>query len=125
MESPTGCLLVPVQGRSSVRHRFPNVTEVFLFELSKKMKLKNITLCLLAFASITRADIVAQWSFPTGFDTTSPLPSVGSGAASRVGGTTGSQVVGTGSTDPVQPGSSWSTATYPAQGTANKTAGVK
>ena len=32
---------------------------------------------------------------------------------------------GNGSTDPVQPGTAWNTASYPAQGTANRTAGVK
>lgn len=89
------------------------------------MKLKNIVLCLLALASVARADIVAQWNFNGAFDTTSPLPSAGSGTASRVGGTTGTSVSGTGSTDPIQPGTAWSTATYPAQGTLNKTAGVK
>src|ERR1043166_5508975 len=127
MESSACRLLVPFLWRPALRRKFapePRFQD-FAFNSRDKMKLKNIALCLLAIACTARADIVAQWNFNGAFDTTSPLPSVGSGTASRVGGTTGSSVSGSGSTDPTQPGTSWSTATYPAQGTANKTAGVK
>jgi hypothetical protein len=76
--------------------------------------------------------IIAQWNFnsltadwtpPTGVTT----PSIGNGSASLVGGTT--QTFATGSaTDPANSGtdnSGWNTASYPSQGTGNKTAGVQ
>jgi hypothetical protein len=88
------------------------------------MKFKNIALCLLALVSTARADIVAQWNFNGTLDVVSPLPSTGSGTASRVGGTSATSVGGS-ANDPGSLNNAWNTSTYPAQGTANKTAGVK
>jgi hypothetical protein len=88
------------------------------------MKLKNIALCFLVLVSTARADIVAQWNFNGTFDTTSPLPAVGAGSASRVGGASGSSAGGT-PNDPGANNTAWNTSAYPAQGTGNKTAGVK
>lgn len=82
------------------------------------------------FASTT----ITQWNFnssipdgDTGTGTTDP--SVGSGTAATVGGTTASIASGAasgGSSDPAtEDNSGWNTSSYPAQGTGNKTAGVE
>jgi len=89
------------------------------------MKLKNIALCFFALASIARADIVAQWNFNGTFDTVSPLPSSGSGTASRLNGVSGASVTTASPNDPGSPNTAWNTSAYPPQGTSNKTAGVK
>lgn len=88
------------------------------------MKLKNLALCFLVLASTVRADIVAQWNFNGTFDLTSPLPSTGSGTASRLNGVSGASVGGS-ANDPGANNFAWNTAAYPPQGTSNKTAGVK
>ncbi|HWI58075.1 MAG TPA: immunoglobulin domain-containing protein, partial [Bacillota bacterium] len=76
--------------------------------------------------------VIAQWDFnslPADGSTTTgtTTPSIGSGTASLVGGTT--QTFASGSTnDPAASGSDnsgWNTASYPAQGSGNKTAGVQ
>ena len=64
---------------------------------------------------------IAQWNFNAGNTT----PSIGSGTASLVGGTTATFASGSGSTDPTQPGFGWNTSSYPTQGTNEKTAGVR
>src|SRR5258705_9479954 len=90
---------------------------------------------LLLCASIepARAALLVQWNFnsnppdPTNnFPTGTAEPSFGSGSASPVGGATATFASGTGSTDPATvDDSAWNTATYPAQGTGNKTRGVQ
>lgn len=72
--------------------------------------------------------IVSQWVFPSGFSTTSPLPSTGSGTASLIGGTTGSSaggLVNGGSTENITGSVAWNTTTYPALSSASGTAGVR
>ena len=74
--------------------------------------------------------VIAQWNFnsltadgSTGTGTTTP--SVGSGTASLVGGASASFASGS-STDPGSADNSgWNTATYPAQSSANKSAGAQ
>lgn len=76
----------------------------------------------IAVASSAQAITVTQWNF----NSSSTAPSIGAGAASLVGGTTSPGFSsGAGSSDPSQPGLGWQTTTYPAQGAANKTAGVR
>ncbi len=75
-----------------------------------------------------QTSVIAQWNFSnTNGSTTSPAPSLGVGVASLVGGTTPtSPAFATGSsTDPNPTNSAWNSTTYPAQGTANKTAGAQ
>ncbi len=75
---------------------------------------------------------LAQWNFnssPPDANTATgtTTPSAGSGTATLVGGASGTFVSGAAS-DPASGGtdnSGWNTASYPAQGTGNKTAGVK
>jgi hypothetical protein len=78
------------------------------------------------------ADTLTQWNFnsnppdPTNNPTTGTLePSVGTGTATLVGGAT-STFAGGSTVDPAAvDDSGWNTATYPAQGTGNKTRGVQ
>jgi hypothetical protein len=76
-------------------------------------------------------EIIAQWNFnsvpPDGDTTTGTLtPSIGTGVATTLGGVTQPFFSGSGSTDPAaEDDSAMATQTYPAQGTANKTAGVQ
>jgi hypothetical protein len=84
------------------------------------------TLTLLA----TPATSIARWDFnaTNTLDVTAPAPSSGSGTASLVNGTTAIFSSGTYSDPAGVPGgtnSAWNTATYPPQGTSNKTAGVQ
>ena len=80
--------------------------------------------------TVQSGTVIAQWNFnsspadaSTATGTTSP--SVGSGTAALLGGTT--QTFATGSaTDPASTDNSgWNITTFPAQGTGNKTAGVQ
>lgn len=83
---------------------------------------------LLTVNSAGQSSAIAQWNFSnTNGSTTSPAPSIGTGVASLVGGVIPSSPVwATGSsTDPNPTNSAWNTTSYPAQGTANKTAGVQ
>ena len=76
--------------------------------------------------------VMAQWDFnstPPDTNTTTGVttPSIGTGTASLVGGVS-QAFFGGSTTDPANSGSDnsgWSTTTYPAQGTGNKTAGVR
>jgi hypothetical protein len=91
----------------------------------------------LAVAACVHADIVTQWNFngpssatvPGG--TSSPLPSVGAGTASLIGGITASFASGTatgGSSDPVTtspPNYAWNTTGYGAQGSGSGERGVQ
>lgn len=76
--------------------------------------------------------VIAQWNFnsapPDGSTTTGTTsPSVGSGTATLVGGSTATFATGDTTLDPAgsTDNSGWNTATYPAQGTGNKTRGVQ
>lgn len=89
--------------------------------------------------SVASAAVVTQWNFNSATNdgsagTGTTLPFVGTGTASLVGGVT-SPGFSAGGTTGISPGSSsdtnltdnsgWQTTTYPAQGTANKSAGVQ
>jgi endonuclease/exonuclease/phosphatase family metal-dependent hydrolase len=80
----------------------------------------------------TTPNVIAQWNFnsPTpdaNNATGTTIPSLGSGTASLVGGATATFATGDTTHDPDggTDNSGWNTATYPAQGTANKTRGVQ
>jgi hypothetical protein len=80
----------------------------------------------------TQAIVLAQWNFnsatPDGNTATgTSSPSSGSGTASLVGGATATFATGDTSFDPVgsTDNSGWNTATYPTQGTGNKTRGAQ
>jgi hypothetical protein len=91
------------------------------------MRTKALCFCLLAIATAARADIIAQWNFNDTSNTNSPVPFVGSGIASLVNvlpASSGGFATGS-TTDPSSPNTAWNTATYPPQGTSNKTAGVQ
>lgn len=72
---------------------------------------------------------LAQTSFTVwDFNTQTALPSVGSGTLTNLGGITftyASGAAGGGSSDPAAVNNAYNTTTYPAQGTAPKTAGVQ
>ncbi len=98
--------------------------------------MKRVLLCgVFLFASIhpLLADIIVQWNFnspvsDTNTSTGTLTPSVGTGTAQLVGGTSGGfSAATTGDTDPANSSddSYWSTKDYPVQGTLNKTAGVE
>jgi hypothetical protein len=74
-------------------------------------------------ASGTNQVVIAQWDF-NNTTLTSPSPSTGSGSAVLIGGTTAAWATGS-SYDTNSVNNAWNTTTYPAQGTANKTAGVQ
>lgn len=76
--------------------------------------------------------VIAQWNFnsvPPDANTTTGIttPFVGSGTAALFGGTTTTFATGDTSLDPAgsTDNSGWNTATYPAQGTGNKTRGAQ
>ena len=65
---------------------------------------------------------LVQWDF----NSSTTAPSAGTGSLSLVGGTTATFASGAGSTDPAtNPDQAWSTTTYAAQGTGNKTRGIE
>ena len=78
------------------------------------MKKPFLLLVLSGLILALGATTVAEWNF----DSDSILPSVGSGTLSLTGGVT-SDGFNTGN-----PGRAWSTTSYPAQGTNNRTAGL-
>ncbi len=80
----------------------------------------------------TNPVVFAQWNFNSvppdaNVGTGSTGPSTGSGTASLVGGATATFATGDTTLDPAgsTDNSGWNTATYPAQGTGNKTRGVQ
>lgn len=88
----------------------------------------------LALAGSANAQLIAQWNFnsnpPDASTSTGTLtPSVGSGTASLIGGTTSTFASGDasgGSTDPATgDDSGWNVTTFPSQGSGNRTAGVQ
>src|SRR5688572_2568733 len=96
------------------------------------MKRTTLILILFLFATVlARAATLAQWDFNSmtfDFDPTtgSLVPLVGSGTAARLGTTTESFTAANGGTDPnAGDNSNWRLATFPAQGTGNKTSGVE
>jgi hypothetical protein len=77
-------------------------------------------------------NVVAQWNFnsltPDGLTTSGTTsPSIGSGTASLIGGATATFATGDTARDPAgsTDNSGWNSSTYPAQGTGNKTRGVR
>ncbi len=74
--------------------------------------------------------IITQWNFNSSFSAIAangngPAPSTGAGSLKLIGGTTGTQVSGAGSSDPGLPNNALNTSTYPVQGTATCTAGIE
>ncbi|MDB6057129.1 MAG: large protein, partial [Verrucomicrobiales bacterium] len=68
--------------------------------------------------------ILAQWNMNDISVTNSPVPSLGSGTAALIGGTTATFAAG-GTTDTNSVNNGWNTTSYPAPGGANKSAGVQ
>lgn len=70
--------------------------------------------------------VIASWNFNNpGLDPAAPQPSAGAGSARLIGGALSTGFAsGSGSSDPVQPGSGWQTVNYPPQGLASGSAGV-
>ena len=91
--------------------------------------MKNIILSFVAWialAATAQADIIAQWNFNNTnvASASSPAPTAGAGRAALVGGATATYAAGsTADSEAINRG--WNTATYPAQGTSNKTRGVQ
>src|SRR5215211_2405086 len=84
----------------------------------------------LASATFARAELITQWNFnsvtPDGVGTTGTnIPSAGIGTATLVGGTTATYAAGAAADPAPSDNSGWNTASYPAQGTGNKTRGVQ
>ncbi|MBX3111541.1 MAG: PEP-CTERM sorting domain-containing protein [Fimbriimonadaceae bacterium] len=90
-----------------------------------------VTLALVVVAAASQATVITQWNFNSlsadGDTTTGTTdPSIGSGTASLVGGTTSTFASGNGSSDPAATDdSSWNSATYPEQQVGSGTAGVQ
>jgi hypothetical protein len=82
----------------------------------------NATLTVVALSGTS--NIVAQWNFNNTNSPTSPASSIGSGTVGAFGGTTTAFFSGSGN-DTNASNSGWSTMTYPAQGTGNKTRGAQ
>ncbi len=94
-------------------------------------RLISILTLLLSVGLLARGDTLAQWDFnSTTFDfdptTGSLVPVSGAGTAARLGTTTESFTAASGGTDPNGgDNSNWRLASFPAQGTSNKTSGVE
>src|SRR5258706_2479546 len=96
--------------------------------------MKGATLLSALFLAATlclQAETIVQWNFnsvpPDSEPTTGTnAPSIGTGTAGLIGGTTATFSDGS-TNDPASSGddSGWNTKTYSSQGTANKTAGVQ
>ena len=83
------------------------------------------SLALLATLATAGADIIAQWTFnDTNAPATAPLPAVGAGTASLIGGTTALYVTGA-TADQGGTNKAWSIKGYPAKDVGNKTAGLQ
>ncbi len=87
------------------------------------------TLFLITFSGLG-TEIIAQWDFNSVAGDNDPstgsvMPSFGSGVAQLVGGITAVFASGSTSDSVGTDNSAWSTTSYPAQGTSNKTAGVQ
>jgi hypothetical protein len=81
--------------------------------------MKNILLILFVVGfGLLNAVVITAWNF----DDNSINPSTGSGSLSLIGGVTND---GFSTGYPAAPSRGWSTTTYPAQGTSNRTAGLK
>ena len=88
----------------------------------------SVTSSNAALTIVTNAPggILARWNFNnTSVSVTSPPPSTGTGTLTLVDGTTSAFVSGTGSSDTSVSNSAWNTASYPPQGTGNKSAGAQ
>jgi uncharacterized protein (TIGR02597 family) len=68
--------------------------------------------------------VIAQWNMNDTSVTNNPAPSIGSGTAGVIGGTTASFAAGS-ATDTNAVNNGWNTAGYPASGGANKSAGAQ
>ena len=98
------------------------------------MKLRVVTAAVLVsagWAGPANAQIITQWNFPSGFNTTNPAPSTGTGTAAMLnlsGTTPGSSaggLVNGGSTEAVSGSVAWNTTNYPAASSGSGTAGVR
>lgn len=73
--------------------------------------------------------LLTQWNFNSGADasttTGTTAPSIGSGTASLIGGTTSTFATGSSADSETTDNSGWNITTFPAQGTAPKTAGAQ
>ncbi len=79
----------------------------------------------LSLSTPATGDVVAQWNFnQTNSLAANPPPAVGGGTASLIGGTTATWASGI-TEDAGPTNAAWNTASYPAQSTGNKTAGVQ
>jgi hypothetical protein len=82
------------------------------------------------FITTSRAELITQWNFnsvpPDGnVQTGTNVPSAGVGAAALVGGATAIYSTGSAADPAESDNSDWNTRSYPAQGTGNKTRGVR
>jgi hypothetical protein len=79
-------------------------------------------IALTTLSTAAQSATITQWNF----NASNLTPNIGAGTASLVGGTTSPGFnSGAGSSDPAASNVGWQTTTYPAQGAANKTAGVQ
>jgi hypothetical protein len=88
--------------------------------------IRKLALSLFCVAVVTAAanadEIITQWNF----NDSTANPSIGSGSISTIGDVTAAGFSsGSGSSDPTQPGLGYQTTPYPAQSTANATAGIQ
>jgi hypothetical protein len=93
-------------------------------------KIAVICVVGLAFATASHAELITQWNFnsvvPDGVGSTGTnIPSSGMGTAMLVGGATATYAGGSATDPAASDNSGWNTASYPAQGTGNKTRGVR
>src|SRR6266851_3843023 len=87
-------------------------------------------LAALSGVSWSSAEIIAQWNFNSPSpdaktSTGTQEPCVGTGKATLVGGVSGAYANGSAKDPASSDNSGWSIASYPAQGSGNKTAGVQ
>jgi len=94
------------------------------------MKTTLIVPILLILSATAYGDSIAQWNFnsptPDGNTATGTLaPSAGQGTAALVGGASSTFATGCTNDSAASDNSGWNTASFPGQGTSNKTAGVQ
>jgi endonuclease/exonuclease/phosphatase family metal-dependent hydrolase len=105
---------------------------VVITNISGSVTSSVATLTVNAISLTGSTNIIAQWNFNSvspdaNVATGTTSPSIGSGTAALVGGTTATFATGDTTRDPAgsTDNSGWNTTTYPAQGTGNKTRGAQ
>jgi hypothetical protein len=124
-----GCFIIVFVDK---KHKNSRTSEDCLMQLSTKISLTSLLLAVaLTSASSASAATITQWNFNSvapdnNIATGTAAPSTGTGAILLIGGVTSPSFnSGVGSSDLAADNSGYQTTNYAAQGTGNKTAGIR